>query len=124
MEDNQFKYTYTALTEQDKREIERIKDGYLDTQDKLKQLKRLDARVKSIPKIWALVLGVIGTLIFGIGLTMCLEWEMFVAGVIISAVGIVPVALAYPVYNAVSKRCKEAYKDKILSLADELLNDK
>ena len=47
-----------------------------------------------------------------------------IVGVAISVVGLVPVALAYPIYRILAKKGKEKYKDEILRLSDEILNEK
>ena len=45
----------------------------------------------------------------------------FVAGIIIGLCGMVPVALAYPMYNRVIKKERERIAPQILRLSDELL---
>lgn len=44
---------------------------------------------------YSLVLGVVGVLLFGIGMCMCLlpEWDMFTPGVVVTAVGALALAV-------------------------------
>ena len=52
----------------------------------------------------ALVLGVIGGLLFGIGMCMCLlpEWNMFTPGVVVTAIGFVLLVALVIVYRKMS----------------------
>ncbi len=123
---NQFNFKYTALSQEERKEIDSIRRQYLHeekTETKLERLRRLDALVKNTAVIWSLCLGIIGTLIFGLGLTMILEWEIFLWGVVLMAFGCVPMAIAYPVYQFVLKKYKNRYGEEILRLSEELLNE-
>ncbi len=127
MEDNKntFEYTYSALTEQEKKKVAFIKRRY-ETVDKSSQgafekMKALDKKVHNTATLWSLVFGVVGCLIFGLGLSMVLEWDILDYGIIIMAVGIIPIAVAYPLYNYLIKRGKKKYGAQIIELAEELL---
>ncbi len=123
---DKFKFTYSAPTDEERREIESIKRRYETKgfeESKLDRLRSLDRRVKKIPLIVALTLGIVGTLIFGLGLTMILEWDLIVWGVLISVVGLVPITLAYPLHSITFRKNKERFSDEILRLSQELLND-
>lgn len=52
----------------------------------------------------ALVLGVIGGLLFGIGMCMCLlpEWNMFTPGVVVTAIGFILLVVLVIVYRKMS----------------------
>ena len=126
MENKEFNYTYVAPTESERKEIESIKIQYLKEEKKeetkLQRLRRLDSKVKKTPVILSLCLGVIGTLIFGLGLTTVLEWNKLVLGVCIMAVGAIPMAIANPVYKGALKAGKKKYGAEIVKLSEELLN--
>lgn len=127
MENKEFNYTYTAPSETERKEIASIRKRYQlpETESKLERLRRLDARVKRSANIVALTVGIFGCLLFGAGMSCTLELtEYFVLGVVLSVVGIVPIVLAYPLYNFVLKRSKKKYGDEILRLSEELLNEK
>ena len=124
---NQFNYTYTAPTEEERKEIAMIRKQYQPvekTESKLERLRRLDSAVKNAPVVIALVLGVLGTLIFGTGLTLILEWQIWSWGVVCMGVGAIPMVLAYPVYLGVLHAKKRKYGAEILQLSEELLNEK
>ena len=123
---NQFNYKYSAPTEEERKEIDSIRRQYVPSENKetkLERLRRLDSLVKSAPSVWGLVLGIVGILIFGLGLAMILEWDILVWGIVLAVIGCVPIALAYPVYNAVLQRNKKRYGEEIIRLSDELLNE-
>ena len=70
---NQFNFKYTAPSQEERKEIDSIRRQYLpeeQAESKIERLRRLDSLVKNTAIIWSLVLGVMGTLIFGLGLTM------------------------------------------------------
>ena len=64
----------------------------------------------------------IGTLVFGLGLTCILEWQKLALGAVLSLVGIVPVALAYPLYRLWLEKRKRKYSAEILSLSEKMLH--
>ena len=126
MENKEFNYTYVAPTESERKEIESIKNQYIQAEKKaetkMERLRRLDGKVKNTPTILSLCFGIIGLLIFGVGLTTVLEWEHLLLGACIMAVGAIPIAVAYPVYKWSLKVGKKKYGEEIVSLSEELLN--
>lgn len=125
MEKEKFEYSYFAPTKEEKRQVEMIKLFYeeSDTPKKIQKLKSLDKMVKETPTIIALILGIIGTLIFGTGFALVLEFNKMVLGIIIAVIGIILIALAYPVYKSVANALKKKHKDKIIKLANEILEE-
>ncbi|MCM1439058.1 MAG: hypothetical protein NC131_07580 [Roseburia sp.] len=125
MSENKFVYNYSAPTEDERREIEDIKKQYSGEQvkrDNLTRLRELDRRVKMPPLILSIVLGVVGVLVFGTGLTMVLEWLLYAWGIVVAAVGVALTACAYPIRKLLEKRGKARYGDEILQLSEQLLN--
>lgn len=121
-----FEYTYSAPTEQERREIQAIKSRYTgqysNNEDKFLRLKELDGKVKNLSTTVGLVFGIVGLLIFGLGLAMVLEWNIWLWGIILMVVACLPMALAYPTYNLIHKKLSDKYRDEIVKLSDELLN--
>ena len=123
---NQFNFKYTAPSQEERKEIDSIRRQYApqeQTETKMEKLRRLDALVKNTAIIWSLCLGVVGALIFGLGLTMVLEWSVWLWGIALMVIGSVPMAIAYPVYKAVLQKYKNRYGEEILRLSEELLNE-
>ena len=126
MNKNDFEFKYSAPSSEERKEIESIKKSYLpktDEENKLELLRKLDYKVKSIPVLFSLVLGIIGALIFGLGMAMILEWNIILWGVLVCSLGVFPMSFAYPLNLKLSKKMTDKYAQKIINLSDELLND-
>ena len=121
-----FSFTYSA---EQQKEIEAIRKKYLPKEEsKMEQLRRLHAIPTQKAQACAIVLGVIGTLILGTGMSLAmtdigsaLGSLSMVIGIVIGIVGMVLVALAYPLYNRVLKKQREKIAPEILRLTDELM---
>lgn len=119
-ENESFKITYSAK-EQD--EIKKIRQKYVPKEDKMEQLRRLDHSVTQKGTMYAIAIGVIGCLLLGIGMCCTMVWDSvwFIPGIIIGVVGIAIIAIAYPVYNYITKKEREKITPEILRLTDELI---
>jgi len=121
-----FEYTYSAAQQQ---EVEAIRRKYLPKEeDKLAQLRKLHNSATKKAQAWAITLGVIGALILGTGMSLCMTelsgflggTAMFV-GIPVGIVGIVLVALAWPLYNRILQKERRKIAPEILRMTDELL---
>ena len=124
-----FNYTYSAKEQE---EIKAIRKKYVtpeETEDKMAQLRRLDAGVYSKATTVSLIVGVIGALIMGIGMSLILTdigsmlgtALSMIIGVILGIVGIILVCLAYPIYNHTLTKEREKIAPEIIRLTDELM---
>lgn len=122
-----FEYSYSAPTEAERKEIESIKRQYMaeekHEETDMEKLRRLDAKVRNMPTMYALIMGVFGILVFGLGLAMVLEWGMMLWGIVVMVVGALPMGLAYPIYQFTLKEGKKKYGAEILELSEKLLNE-
>ena len=120
-----FEYKYSAPTAEERVEAERIRAEYMEesASDKLAQLKKLDEKVKTPPMVWGLSSGILGALIFGGGLSLILEFSQIVWGSVLSVVGLIPIVLAYPLYQRKLESGKKKYGAEILRLTDEILGE-
>lgn len=115
-----FEYRYSAKQQE---EIEAIRRKYLPKEeDKMEQLRHMDKRVSHKGTIISIIIGVIGCLLLGIGMCCTMEWagRWFVPGIIIGVIGIVMIALAYPLYERITKKERKKIAPLILKLADEV----
>ena len=125
-QNNEYRYTYTAPSAGERKEIENIRRQYIPESEQaqdLKKLRELDAKVKNAPTCIALSIGVIGCLVFGLGMACVLEFDLFIIGVGISLVGLIISAVSYPLYKYFTRRYRKKYGAKILALSDELLKN-
>ncbi len=115
-----FEYTYSAKRQE---EIEAIKNKYLPPkEDKMEQLRKLDASVTVKATMWAITIGVIGLLVFGGGMSCALVGtkDIFAQGVVLGLVGLAIMGTALPVHKMVEKKERERIAPQILALAEEL----
>lgn len=121
-----FSFTYSAAQQQ---EVENIRKKYLPKEeDKMEQLRKLHNSATQKAQACSIALGVIGALVLGTGMSLCMTelsgflggTAMFI-GIPVGLVGLVLVALAYPVYNRVLKKERERIAPEILRLTDELM---
>ena len=126
MENNSFEYTYSA---QRQKEVEEIRKAYLPKEkDKMAELRRLHAVPTQKAQVASLAVGIIGALILGTGMSLCmtdigaaLGNLALILGIMIGLAGAVMVAVAYPIYNRVLKKEREKIAQEILRLTDELM---
>lgn len=120
-QDNEkFTYTYSAKEQE---EIGRIRKKYVAEEDKMEQLRRLDAGVTEKANTVSIIIGIVGALIMGIGMCCAMVWQgvWFIPGIIIGLIGIAVLALAYPTYQKVLKKEREKIAPEIIRLTDELM---
>lgn len=116
-----FSYTYSAKEQE---EISRIRKKYVTTdEDKMDQLRRLDASVTEKATAVSIAVGVIGALIMGVGMCCTIVWQglWFIPGIIIGLIGMAVLALAYPIYQKIIKKEREKIAPEIIRLTDELM---
>ena len=123
MENNSFEYTYCAERQQ---EIEAIRKKYLPKEeDKMEQLRRLHSIPTQKAQAASIAIGVLGALILGTGMSLCMT-ELgaamghlaMVIGILIGVLGLIMVALAYPLYNFVLRKELQRIAPEILRLSD------
>ena len=122
MDNNErFEYTYSAKQQS---ELENIRKKYLPQEEtKMERLRRLDKSAESSGTIISIIVGVVGTLIMGFGMCLCLEWSQFIAGVIIGIAGMIILGLAYPIFKYVIKKKREKIAPEILDLINKIKGD-
>lgn len=126
MENLSFEYTYSA---QRQKEVEEIRKAYLPKEeDKMAELRRLHAIPTQKAQAVSLAVGIIGALIMGTGMSLCLTdlgaalgRLAMVIGIGVGLVGMVLVILAYPIFSRVLKNERAKVAPEILQLSEELL---
>ena len=130
-ENKGFQYTYSA---KEQAELKRIREKYTpstEAEDKMERLRKLDAGVTQKAQVIALIFGIVGALILGAGMSLCMSdfakilgshRDMaMVIGIPVGLVGGVLAALAYPMYNLIVKRERKKIAPEIIRLTDELM---
>lgn len=124
-DNNTFEYSYSASQQED---IIKIRNKYLPPaedaeKNKLEKLKKLDDSVYKKGTAYSIAVGILGTLILGVGMCCCLVWgqHVFVLGIFVGFLGIACIIAAYPLYLYIIKKERERIAPEILQLTEELL---
>lgn len=128
-ENGGFKFTYSA---KEQAELKKIREKYENREeDKMERVRRLDRGVIKKARTVSLILGIIGTLVMGCGMSLAMTElsdifgisasSAMLAGVIIGVIGIIIAGVAYPIYGLIVKREREKIAPEIIRLTDELL---
>lgn len=123
-----FNYAYSAKRQS---EVARIKSKYMPKkEDKMETLLRLDRTVTKNASLASIIVGAIGALVLGCGMSLIMTdiaqalnmsfIAAMIVGVSVGILGIALIALAYPIYKAVLRREREKHASEILGLAAEL----
>lgn len=131
-QNSEFNFTYSAKEQEELRKIRaKYEPQEADREDKMERLRRLDNSVTQKATIASLVVGVIGALILGSGMSLIMTevGEMLglagalclVIGIVIGIIGMVMVCFAYPVYNRIQKKERARIAPEVLQLTDELM---
>ena len=124
MENTIFNYTYSAARN---KEVESIRRKYMPREEsKLETLKKLDSRVQGAGMIEGLSIGIVGALVFGVGL--CFFLDVFAGAIWITAlfmiIGTLLMIPAYPIYKKIARKTKAELTPEILRLSEEIMNSK
>lgn len=113
-----------------KEEIRGIKEKYETEKRKpqlsdLNRLRKLDENTHKPAEITSLVVGIIGALMLGFGMCICLGALQldFYLGLIFGILGIVICAGSYFLYNKIFEICRKKRAPEIISLSNSLLDE-
>ena len=110
--------------------VQKIRTQYTEKQHtELDALKALDAKVKKPANVFAYTYGSVSAVVMGSGMSLVMTdigiilgmTDVMVPGILIGMVGLVLVALAYPIYIRTLKKERERIAPEILRLSGELL---
>lgn len=127
METNErFQMTYSARQQE---ELQALRKKYAPPEeDKLRRLRALDQGVSRRASAPAISIGVVGTLLLGLGMSLImtdlgalLQGLALPVGVAAGLVGMALLACAYPLYRRILERERRRAAPEILRLTDELL---
>ncbi|MBQ8087784.1 MAG: DUF3040 domain-containing protein [Clostridia bacterium] len=101
--DHRASYRYTA---EEQRELDSLRQRYAQTppEQRLEELREIDRAVTRRATVWAVLIGVAGTLVFGVGLTLVLSFGFIPAGIIVGCIGIAVMAAMPALYGEILRR--------------------
>lgn len=125
----EFKFTYSAKEQE---ELRKIRQKYVPKEvDRMEEVRKLDAGVTRKATAVSLVVGVIGALVLGSGMSLVMTdigeiigmygTIRMILGIIIGMLGVALVSMAYPIYNRITQKERERIAPEIIRLTDELM---
>ena len=125
-----FHYSYSAKEQE---ELKKIRSKYVPGREEnsMERLRRLDRSVTKKGSVVAVIMGIIGCLIMGFGMSLIMtnlfesigigESLVMPIGIVLGVIGMTLVGLAYPIYNHITKKERERIAPEIIRLTDELM---
>ena len=113
----------TSITE----EAQNIAQKYQEkpeTVDKIELLRKLDDSVTKMPSVIALTVGIIGLLIFGVGMCCWLVWsDLQALGTVLGIVGAIICIVTPFIYGKMVSAKKSELAPQIIRLSSEIVNE-
>ena len=111
-------------TNKDQEKAQKIRRQYMNQEDnKLGQLRKLDSMVKAPGKMVSGVLGVVGALTMGAGMSLIMVWGYMEYGLLLGIPGLTIMLATYPIYRMITENRKKRYADQIMKLSNEITNN-
>ncbi len=122
MSDKQFSYRYTAPTEEERKEIESIRNAFAENPP-LEQLRSLNKKVQKRASLWGWIVSVIGFLVFGGGISVLLEMRSYGWGTAVVLLGVIGILGGRLTYDELLRHGQKKYGKQIAELAETLLKE-
>lgn len=109
---------------EDAAKAEAIRKEYMERgTTKLDQLQALDTKVKTPGIVAASIIGIVGALVMGTGMSNVMVWSNMTLGLGLGIPGLLMVCLAWPVYKAITGHRKKKYAKQIMELSDAVIGE-
>ena len=116
--------TYQA-SEREQRKAQGIRRQYVSREEnKMEQLQKLDSKVKLPGKIVGSILGVIGALVMGAGMSLVMVWGNMTMGLALSIPGLAVLLLGFLAYYLITGSRKKKYAAEIMRLSSDVMTKK
>lgn len=111
--------------ERDQKKAEGIRRQYLTREEnKMEQLQKLDSKVKLPGKIIGSIMGIIGALVMGAGMSLVMVWSNMTMGLALNIPGLAVLLLAFLVCHFITGSRKKKYAAEIMRLSDAVMDKK
>ena len=112
-------------SERDQKKAEGIRRQYVSREEnKMEQLQKLDSKVKLPGKIVGSILGVIGALVMGAGMSLVMVWGNMTMGLALSIPGLAVLLLGFLAYYLITGSRKKKYAAEIMRLSSDVMTKK
>ena len=115
-----FTYHYSAERQS---EIDAIRKKYLppeEQENKLEQLRKLDASLTTTAFIVSMAVGIASALVFGAGMCCFLVWRLWALGALLCVVGVIGMLVAPVIFRRLVEKRRQQIAPEILRLTEEL----
>lgn len=118
-QNEKYSYSYNAA---ESSPVEKIVDKYREKTPRetaAEKIIKLDAAVEKKATVPAIIIGVIGALLLGVGMCCTMVWQsLFALGIIVGVIGIIVIACAYPAYKKIAAKQRKKVAGAILELSE------
>lgn len=113
--------------------VQKIRTQYTDKEfSQLDELKKLDAKVKRPAKVFAYILGSIGAIVMGSGMSLVMTDigsklgidDVMPVGIIVGVVGMLIAIVNYPAYKKILSSRREKYAEQVMRLSNKIMTDR
>ena len=85
------------------------------------KIRAIDESVRKRARLWPIIIGIIGTLLLGIGMSLTMiPTDYFTLGVVVGVVGLIAVCITYPLYLKTLSNEQMKARSSILELSAQL----
>lgn len=111
--------------------VQKIRTQYTEKEyTQLDELKKLDRKVKKPVTIFSYILGSIGAIVMGSGMSLVMTdlgstlgmEKAMIPGIVIGVIGMALAIVNYPLYKKLMNNRRKKYADEIIALSDEIIN--
>lgn len=102
---------------------EAIRKQYMERgTTKLDELTALDSKVKTPGMVISSIIGVLGALIMGAGMSNVMVWDNMTLGLALGIPGLLMLVLVYPIYSGITNHRKKKYAQRVMDLSAAIIN--
>ncbi len=104
--------------------VQKIRTQYTEKEHTaLDDLKALDTKVKRPACVFAYILGTVGALVMGTGMSLAMSviGSSIPLGIGVGLLGILMVGINYPLYKGILGRRRKKYAPEIIAMSDNIM---
>lgn len=106
--------------------VRKIRTQYTEKENTaLDELKKLDRKAKRPATVFGYTFGTVGALVLGAGMSLAMEviGSSMLLGIGVGLIGILMVAVNYPLYQSILGKRRKKYAEEIIKLSDKIMTE-
>jgi len=116
---NSVTYSADAQREMDAIVAKYVKQDMLKQETALDRMQKLDRAAESKAQIVGLAVGIVATLVLGLGMSCALVWGQMALGILVGLAGLAGMVSAFPLYQKVLRQEREKIAPEIIRLSEK-----